>query len=100
MQTFKNVARKSRFYLLGYDGSMRSFGIYGPITPIFCEFLEMLNCIICTKFKLQITNYLAITKVLINSEWFGLAEVPEVMDRFCPFTNFFQNTPGNQILLV
>ena len=87
MQTLENVARTSRYCLFVYDGSTRGSGNYGPITPIFCGFLEMSNCIICTKFELKITNYVAISTVLINSGEFGLGEVPEVIDRFCPFTN-------------
>ena len=81
------MARTSRFCLFVYDGSMRGSENYGPIRPIFCGFLEMLNCIMCTKFELKITNYVAITADLINSGGFGLGEVSEFMDRFCPFTN-------------
>ena len=84
MQKLENV---SRFCLFIYDGSMRGSGNYGPITPIFCGFLEMSNFITCTKFELKITNYLEITAVLKNFGGFGLGEVPEVMDRFWPFTN-------------
>jgi len=87
MQKHENVSRISRFRLFVYDGSLRGSGNYGPITPIFCGFLEMSNIITCTKFELKITNYVAITAVLKNFGGFGLGEVPEVMDRFCPFTN-------------